>query len=256
MKNLEVVHEPVEIGDSAVHLSPEELEKLGRLRNELTLVETRRSHLKSEIEHLTSHLDPADRTIELAKPPRDYSLSAYFAKPWYQIFRERLPWLATLLLIESVSVVVLENFNSVLRKNPILLLFAPMLVGTAGNSGNQPGVVVTRALSSGELDSGTATLSFVKREAKLAIMTGLTLSVIAFFRTSVENPHNLMDCLAISIALFFIVLLAITLGISSSILLYRIGFDPAAGAAPLLTTCSDVLGITALCIISSMLLDQ
>ena len=91
----------------------------------------------------------------------------------------------------------------------------------------------------------------MRREACLAIMTATILSVVALARTSAGHGDDWASCLSVAVALFFVVLFAIGLGIGASVLLYRAGCDPAAGAAPLLTTLSDVAGIAFLCLVAS-----
>ncbi|CAE8610651.1 unnamed protein product [Polarella glacialis] len=67
---------------------------------------------------------------------------------------ERLPWLVGLLLLESVSAYSLGRFQLMIDNHMTLALFCPMIVGTAGNAGNQPGVIFTRAVTTGEFDVG------------------------------------------------------------------------------------------------------
>jgi cation transporter-like permease len=179
-----------------------------------------------------------------------YKLEHYFAMPLWRILRTRLPWLMGLLLLQSFSASIIGGFEDLLKDHFIVALYIPMLVGTGGNAGNQPGVMVTRALSNRELQ-GSAVPKLLKREFFLAVITATLMGTLGFCRVMVTDPDP-VSAFAISMSLFLVVMTAIFLGIGFSILLDRCGVDPAAGAAPLLTTIADLVGITLLCIVSLM----
>ena len=82
---------------------------------------------------------------------RDYSLQKYLDTSTCGVLKARLPWLVTLLILQSFSAAIMHGFHTVLEEHIVVAFFVPMLVGTGGNAGNQPGVMVTRALGSGEL---------------------------------------------------------------------------------------------------------
>ena len=43
-------------------------------------------------------------------------------------------------------------FNEMLDKHLCIAIFLPMIIGSGGNAGNQPGVMVTQALSEGQIE--------------------------------------------------------------------------------------------------------
>jgi magnesium transporter len=175
---------------------------------------------------------------------RAISFDEYLNTPVYRLLMKRLPWLVSLLLIQSFSATILHAFESLLDKKIVLAVFVPMLVGTGGNAGNQPGVMVTRALATGQLDMK----KLLYKEFKTGIFTSAILCLIAFFRVLVEYPQDPTSAGVISITLFIGILISIGLGILFSAGLDRMkNCDPADGAAPMLTTISDLLGITLLC---------
>ena len=91
-----------------------------------------------------------DATVSPAGDDRDdTSLPSYFARSVLGHVRVRLPWLAALLLLQSVSAVILHGFDEMLSKHLAIAMFVPEDCRRArGNAGNQPGVIVTRALDS------------------------------------------------------------------------------------------------------------
>eukprot|EP00747_Dinoflagellata_sp_TGD_P029492 gnl/TRDRNA2_/TRDRNA2_133938_c0_seq2.p1 gnl/TRDRNA2_/TRDRNA2_133938_c0~~gnl/TRDRNA2_/TRDRNA2_133938_c0_seq2.p1 ORF type:complete len:271 (+),score=44.03 gnl/TRDRNA2_/TRDRNA2_133938_c0_seq2:58-870(+) len=181
------------------------------------------------------------------------SIDAYFEMSICSHLKQRLPWLMVLLLLESVSAYSMGRFESMLDRHMTLALFCPMIVGTAGNAGNQPGVIFTRAVTTGQLDAGDKMARFFRRESLLAVIVSGSMSLLALCRTTADHGQDLLSCIAISVAIFFIIMFAIGIGIGFSLLLHRCGCDPAAGAAPLLTTLSDVVGVLLLCLVSSLI---
>lgn len=180
---------------------------------------------------------------------KDCSLEAYFGTSIVGHLRQRLPWLMSLLLLESVSAYSLGRFEGMLDRHMTLALFCPMIVGTAGNAGNQPGVIFTRAITTGQFNSDHSMSNFFRREAGLAGIVSFVMAFLALARTTATS-EDIPSCVAVSIAIFFVILFAIGSGLGLSLLIHRCGLDPAAGAAPLLTTLSDVIGVLVLCFVS------
>ena len=174
------------------------------------------------------------------------SLAQYFATPFYFLLLKRLPWLLGLLLLQSFSASILHRYDAYLSTHAVFTFFVPMIVGTGGNAGNQCSVMVTRALALGMADSEV--MRVVKKETPTAIATGIILGVAAFLRVVLEYPGDGMEAAAIGVTLGVSIVISIALGIAFS---YGIGLlnrcDPADGAAPLLTTISDLIGIALLC---------
>lgn len=235
-------------------------------------------HLPTDIQHRTHHLDgdlemqETERLLQVEPGTLDEalvvierlrqrlrqhgpqegggcSLEAYFQKSLVGHLMQRLPWLMSLLLLESVSAYSLGRFESMLDHHMTLALFCPMIVGTAGNAGNQPGVIFTRAITTGQFDVDHSMLDFFRRESILAVIVSATMAVLGLLRTTATSS-DICSCIAVSIAIFLVIMFAIGSGLIFSLLIHRCGCDPAAGAAPLLTTMSDVIGVLMLCFVS------
>lgn len=82
----------------------------------------------------------------------------------------------------------------------------------------------------------------------MAVLQGIILGSIAFGRVLAEFPQSLWSALTISVATALVVVVSMFLGILFSLGIDRLRLDPAAGAAPLLTTVADMTGITLLCL--------
>jgi magnesium transporter len=178
-----------------------------------------------------------------------YGLDVYFTLSTWTIYKQRIVWLVGLLLLQSVSGIILEGFKHMLDKHICIAIFLPMIIGSGGNAGNQPGVMVTQALGGGKIDISVMK-KLVAKETKLAFMAGATIGLVGFIRVYMDPEcNNFASAFAIGAALGLVVLAACFLGIFFSWGLDQIGINPADGAAPLLTTVSDLVGITILCLI-------
>jgi cation transporter-like permease len=172
------------------------------------------------------------------------SLDDYLKTSVFRLLMQRLPWLLVLLVLQSCSALILHSANRMIEHNLVIAYFVPMVVGTGGNAGNQPGVMVTRALSTyRSTDAPFPIWRLLFKEIGLGFISALCVALTAFLRVLVEFPSEVTGAVAIALAMFMVVVIAIGLGILFSWGLERCSCDPAAGSAPLLTTVSDLLGI-------------
>ena len=207
---------------------------------ELHALRAKVAELKEENERLRGEADaPQDNVL----------MQQYLRQHPAKMLKGRLPWLVVLLLIQSVAAVVMRSFDELLEREIVIAFFVPMIVGTGGNAGNQPGVAVTRALGLGSVDTPTL-WKIARKELGLGLVTSSILAACAFGRVLLTNPHNGEAAFAIALAVFIMINLAIALGVGFSIAMDRYNIDPANGAAPLLTTLTDLTGIVILCAIA------
>lgn len=178
------------------------------------------------------------------------TLDQYFLTPMHSLLFKRLSWLIALLILQSFSASILAAYDTFLNAHIIFTYFVPMVVGTGGNAGNQCSVMVTRALALGMADKEVVRV--IKKEIPIALLTAVILAVVSFARICVEYPSDSAAAAAISITLFIGILLSISLGILFSYGIEKMRrCDPADGAAPLLTTISDIIGIGILCAVAT-----
>lgn len=220
---------------------------------ERAALEARRAALVAELAEVDEALGRCGGGKHVAT--EEGSLEEYFATPARVLLRERLPWLVGLLLLQSCAAIVMDSFESLLDRHLVIAFFVPMIVGTGGNAGNQPGVMTTRALARGGVTRRKVE-RLLAREAGLALLTGGLLAVIAFLRVLGQYPDEGREALAIALAVFGMVNVAIFIGVGFSVGIDACNGDPANGAAPLLTTVADLLGITLLCGISALTLNS
>eukprot|EP00808_Paulinella_micropora_P012607 g75835.t1 len=220
-----------------------------------------RSGGDNENEHLTQ-LDESNGDIIHTKESEfgpEGSIQAYFQTPMKTLLIQRVPWLIGLLLLQSLSAVILHGAEKMLSVNMVVVTFLPMLVGTGGNAGNQPGVMITRAIA-GPGGHSLPMKRIYKREFILAMITGIIMFFVSLARVAIEYPHDIKQALVISLSMGMVVMVAIILGITFSYAfsygLERLHLDPASGSAPLLTTVSDLIGICVITIFAVTLLSH
>ena len=171
------------------------------------------------------------------------------ASPW-QHFNKRIIWLSGLAVIGLLTGLIIEQFEDILSKLIILVLYMPMIAQTGGNAGSQAATVVIRALALGQI-SGSDWLRVIWKEARIAIMLSVVLAFIAFLKimllswgtTIPEGITLLKISFVICFALSLQVVSATLIGAGLPLIIKRFGGDPAVAASPAITTFVDVTGL-------------
>ena len=182
--------------------------------------------------------------------PTDKSyLSTGVLETWWK----RIPWLLLLMVSATITSTILGKFNERLAFVPILTIFIPMLMDTAGNAGGQSSVTVIRALSLGDVKMGDV-FRVVWKELRVAFLCGLCLAAVGFGKVILIDGASPMQALVVSLTMALTILVAKFVGCTLPILAKRIGLDPAVMAAPFITTIVDALSLLVYCNVAAMLL--
>jgi hypothetical protein len=92
-------------------------------------------------------------------------------------------WLVGLLVVQSLSSVVLERFEPLIREHLAVILFLGMLVGAGGSAGTQSAIKVIRGLATGQLDaSWPSARAALGRQAGVALVLGGGLAAAGYAR--------------------------------------------------------------------------
>ena len=172
----------------------------------------------------------------------DSGVERYFAQGLMATLRIRLAWLVALLLMQSLSASMIEAVGP----SVVVVAFAPMVVGAGGSAGNQAVVAVTRAIDGGV--SNADAWRIVGREAAIAAACALVLAATSFARVAATD--DAAAAAAVAAAVLGVVGVAAIAGTTITLLMDRLSVDPAAGAAPLLSTLMDLLGVGVLMVAS------
>lgn len=185
----------------------------------------------------------------------------YMETKAYKMALSYVLWLIILLVINTFTTIIVNNFESALMTLPVLISFLPALNDTGGNSGDQTTSTITRALSTGEI----TVKDYWKVVSKEAIAGLITASIVALFNfgwvfvelyghlINVSNPETMaayfgslqmayfVISLVVSIALFFAVLLSKIAGATLPILAKLCHIDPAIMSGPLIASLMDIV---------------
>ncbi len=179
----------------------------------------------------------------------------YLKQSVFSIWKARLPWLLLLMISATFTSLVLSNYEAQL--SAVLYAFVPMLMGTAGNAGNQSSATIIRALALGEVEFKDA-FRVILKELLASFVLGLTVSAVCFlklyFIDSLYNDVTLDVALVVSSVLLITVVMAKLVGCLLPLIAKKCKLDPAVVASPFMTTIVDVLSLIIYCSIAITLL--
>lgn len=162
-------------------------------------------------------------------------------------------WLLGLLILQSTSSFVLDQYQELLRDHLVVTLFLTMLVGAGGNAGNQSAIKVIRGLATGTIKpTWPAMMRTIQEQSMVGLLLGTGLSLGGFVRVFATNGDPL-NAAAISLSLFLIVMTSVVLGSGLPFGLTKIGIDPA-NAGTSIQVVMDILGVGITCITCNMIL--
>lgn len=166
-----------------------------------------------------------------------------FSRPVLEISLNRLRWLIVTFINTLIASSVISHFEPVIEKIVALAVLMPIVASMGGNSGMQVVTVTVRALAQRNLRKGLVIKTILKEIGVSfinSIFLATMLSSIAIFWY-----HDLTLGLILGAALVFNMVWSALAGTLFPLALDRLGFDPAIGAGPLLTTTTDILGFSA-----------
>jgi magnesium transporter len=158
----------------------------------------------------------------------------------------RLPWLALLLLISVPIAIVTSLFEETLAMVAILIVFQPLILGSAGNVATQTLAVTLKMFSTNEKGFQQNAI----KEILTGILNGLVIGAIAFIMTLVFAYLNqslaqdpLLIAFVVGFSLWLTVITAPIVAIIIPLTLRTMKFDPAAASGPFITTIIDIAAL-------------
>lgn len=162
------------------------------------------------------------------------------ATPVY-LWRRRVGWLLLLFVAEMYTGTVLRHFEQELEEAIALAFFVPLLIGTGGNAGSQVVTTLVRAMAV----EGIGLRDFVRvfpKEFIAGLLAGAVMGAAGFLRAEILGVDPAIS-LTVGVALFCIVLWAVTVATLLPLLLKRLGIDPAVVSSPFIATLVDGTGL-------------
>lgn len=165
----------------------------------------------------------------------------YFKSSVFRLYRKRIIWLLILFVAEAYTGTVLRHYEDTLSEVIALAFFIPLLIGTGGNTGTQTVSTLVRALAVGEVHFKDI-FKVIRKEVITGLMTGATISLIAFGRAYILGVHWDVG-LVVALAAMTIVLWASFVAAILPLILHKLKADPAVVSSPFITTLVDGTGL-------------
>jgi magnesium transporter len=173
----------------------------------------------------------------------------YLDNTLWTMVQKRAPWLAVLLLGETLTATAMSSYEHEIERARVLSLFVPLIISSGGNSGSQATSLIIHAFASEELELRDWWRVFV-REIRTGLMLGLILGVIGAARIllwpgreQLYTVHYALVALTVALSLVGVVLFGSLTGSMLPFLLRRLRLNPATASAPFVATLVDVTGL-------------
>jgi len=192
--------------------------------------------MEDALELLSEQL--ADELSGIGASSREES---FFTPPWRAI-RLRLPWMGANVFLNLAAVSIISAFEATLAQVAILAAFLPMITDMGGNVGIQALSVSIRSIALGEVrlrDYWQA----VRKEVAIGVVNGLALGALFGVIAYALEANAILGGVA-GTALAVNVLVAGVVGGTIPFFIRRIGLDPAMLTGPILTTVTDITGVS------------
>ncbi len=155
--------------------------------------------------------------------------------------RARLPWLLIGLLGGVCSAILLTSHGEELGLHPAMAFFIPLITAMGGNVGVQSSAIIVQGLANNSLGIESS-FKRLLRELSGAIVNGVICSGLLFGYNYFFSDSFVLT-IAVSTALFSVIIFASLLGSIIPLGLNKIGIDPALATGPFVTTMNDIVGL-------------
>ncbi len=161
-----------------------------------------------------------------------------------RIFRVRMLWLGLLTVFGVVTAGYIAGQEALLAEALILAAFVAPIIDMGGNTGSQSATLVIRAMALGQLRLRAADIWFViRRELPVLLALGL---VVASLMAVLASLGQTIAPQVLWVVWLTMLIVTVTGGLLGALLPFaaqRLGTDPAAMSAPLITSIMDLLGV-------------
>ncbi|MBS3972233.1 MAG: magnesium transporter [Erysipelotrichia bacterium] len=168
---------------------------------------------------------------------------SYLESSLSDIVKSRIAWLLVLMVSATLTGSIIGGFEEQIELNPALSFFIPMIMSTAGNAGSQASTMVIRGIVVDQLDTKDI-FKVLSKELMVALLSGSVIFMANMIRVLVFMPNtDLSVHVVVSTTLFIMMVISKMVGGLLPLLAKKLNQDPAAMAAPLITTIVDALAM-------------
>ncbi len=191
--------------------------------------------------------------IERMAGVMDDSDQEYLDMGVFRHVKNRLPWLAIMMVALMITGVVISTFQEVLAQVIALVAYIPLLSGTGGNAGTQAASLIIRGMSTDEIDLKDA-VRVMWKEFRVSVILGLVLSIINFGKIIIIDGNSPMIALTVSLSMILVIIFAKLLGGLLPMAAKRIGIDPALMATPMISSITDTVSTLTYLLMATLIL--
>jgi magnesium transporter len=153
----------------------------------------------------------------------------------------RVQWLVVTLINTLIASVVISRFEGTIGQYPSLAVLMPITAAMGGNAGVQVITVTVRALATKEITPNSNVWRIISKELLVGFMNACVFAAILGTLGGLWFGHIELGFILAG-AMIFNMVWAGFAGTVIPLVMDRLGFDPATGAGPFLTTTTDCLG--------------
>jgi len=167
--------------------------------------------------------------------------------------KNRLPWLAFLMVSSMITGLIITQFELLLSQAIVLVAYLPLLMGTGGNSGAQSATLVIRGIAVGDILSKD-TWRILWKELRIGFSIGLSLSILNFTKIILLDGQSPIVALTICCSMLLIITMAKAIGGTLPMLAKRLRIDPALMANPMIASITDMFSVVTYFSLASIIL--
>jgi len=153
----------------------------------------------------------------------------------------RVRWLVVTLVNTLIASAVISRFEGTIGQFPSLAVLMPITAAMGGNAGIQVITVTVRALATKDITPSSDIYRIIGKELLVGFMNACVFAVILGSLGALWFGHIQLGFILAG-AMIFNMVWAGFAGTVIPLVMDRLGFDPATGAGPFLTTTTDCIG--------------
>ena len=162
---------------------------------------------------------------------------------WYALVH-RLPWLGVTLIGGIIASYIMIIFSKALNQSNIhlslVLSFVPLLMGLAGNVGNQSATILVRAFAINDVNLKRRWV-IIFREVLIGSSIGILIGTIVGSYVWMTTGNEIF-AMSILLAILLNMTMAVLFGAGLPVIFKQINIDPAVASAPFISTALDIIG--------------
>ncbi len=168
---------------------------------------------------------------------------SYMESSVLTITKSRITWLLVLMVSATFTGNIIAGFEDRLSLIPALAYFIPMIMSAGGNAGSQASTMVIRGIAIDQL-TGKDYIKVMIKELEVAFLSATVLFGANLLRLILFVPStNIRVDLVVSATLFLTIMVAKLVGGLLPLIAKSLKQDPAAMAAPVITTIVDAVAL-------------